>query len=112
MLEIGADPKIPVDDGFPPLIAALTSDRPDRNEILKLLLEFGADVQQRGLNGWFPLHVAAHHDDTDAIELLLSHGADVNARTNVDDYETALEESERGGKMKAIEVLRKAGQKN
>jgi ankyrin repeat protein len=40
LLEIGADPKTPADDGFPPLIAALTSDRSDRNDIVKLLLEF------------------------------------------------------------------------
>lgn len=111
LLELGANPNIEVDDGFPPMIAAATSDRPDRNEILKLLLEFGADVHQRGLNGWLPLHCVAHKDDAEAIELLLRHGADVNARTNVDDYETALEESERAGRSSAIEALRKAGHK-
>jgi len=87
------------------------SDRPERNEILKLLLEFGADVHQRGLNGWLALHCVAQKDDPEAIELVLRYGADVNARTNVDDYETALEESERGGKKKAVEALKKAAQK-
>lgn len=109
LLELGADPNIPVDDGFPPMIAAATSERAERNDILKLLLEFGADVHQRGVNGWLPLHCVAHHDDAEAIELLLRYGADVNARTNVDDYETALEESERAGKKRAAAALRNAG---
>jgi uncharacterized protein len=111
LLELGANPNIEVDDGFPPTIAAAMSDRPERNEILKLLLEFGADVHQRGLNGWLALHCVAQKDDPEAIELVLRYGADVNARTNVDDYETALEESERGGKKKAVEALKKAAQK-
>ncbi len=111
LLEIGANPNLSVDDGFPPLIAALTTDRPDRNEIVKLLLQSGADVHSRGINGQLPLHCAANNDDPEAIALLLQHGADPNARTNVDYYETALEESEKAGKKKAVEALRKAAQK-
>lgn len=37
--------------GFPCLIAALSTDRADRNALLLLLLMQGADVYQRGLNG-------------------------------------------------------------
>ena len=49
LLEIGADPNPAVNDGFPPLIAALSGSRsrpgsPGRNDtldIIKLLLKFG-----------------------------------------------------------------------
>src|SRR5262245_36307933 len=51
LLEIGADPNASADDGFPPLIAALSCTRPvpgtarrtDVDEIIRLLLSFGAD---------------------------------------------------------------------
>ena len=48
LIRLGADPNYPDHAGFPSLIAALSSDRPDKNAILKLLLESGADVGQRG----------------------------------------------------------------
>src|SRR6185503_19618127 len=66
LLEIGADPRAPVDDGFPPLIAALSctravpgaTPRSDVEDILRLLLSFGADPNQRGINDCTPLHIA------------------------------------------------------
>ena len=58
LLDIGADPNAPVDDGFPPLIAALgcareasgTRPRRDVDEIVELLLARGTDPNQRGIN--------------------------------------------------------------
>src|SRR6476469_9074672 len=58
LLEMGADPNAPSDDGFPPLIAALSctraapgaAPRGDVEDIVRLLLAFGADPQQRGIN--------------------------------------------------------------
>ena len=76
LLELGANPNYEDNAGFPSLIAALTTVRDDRYEIIDLLLTFGADIQQRGLNGFTPLHSAAAGNDPKAIELLLSHGAD------------------------------------
>ncbi|MGH7338437.1 MAG: ankyrin repeat domain-containing protein, partial [Myxococcota bacterium] len=66
LLEIGADPNAPVDDGFPPLIAALSCAREtpgatpqtDVDEIIRLLLSFGSDPNQRGINDYTPLHMA------------------------------------------------------
>src|SRR5262245_50918286 len=66
LLEIGADPNAPADDGFPPLIAALTCTRDvagspkrtDVDDVLRLLLSFGADPNQRGINDCTPLHMA------------------------------------------------------
>jgi len=58
LLEIGADPNPEDHSGFPPLIAALSCSRPqpgsparaDVLEIVKLLLSFKADPNQRGIN--------------------------------------------------------------
>src|SRR5262249_2103956 len=62
LLEAGADPNAPADDGFPPLIAALSCSRDvrgarrrtDVDQIMRLLLSFGADPNQRGINDYTP----------------------------------------------------------
>jgi uncharacterized protein len=107
LLELGADPNYQDDAGFPALIAALSTARPDRYEIVELLLSFGADIHARGLNDWTPLHCAAASDDLAAIELLLARGADPTARTRIDDYATPLEEAEILGRTEAVHLLRK-----
>lgn len=112
LLELGADPNYGDRAGFPCLIAALSSsDRPDMHEILALLLSFGADIQQRGHNDYTPLHYAACLQDIRAVELLLAHGADLNARTRIDEYATPLEEVEILGREQSIAFLRKAADK-
>src|SRR5579871_7069250 len=82
LLEIGADPNAPVDDGFPPLIAALScardqpsaTKRSDVDEILRLLLRFGADPNQRGINDYTPLHMAIAARHALAVQILLVGG--------------------------------------
>ena len=106
LLELGADPNYQDLAGFPSLIAALSTERPDKHEILQLLLSFGASVHQRGVNDFTSLHYAASLDDPDAVELLLAQGADPKARTTIDDLETPLELAERYGKVQAASALR------
>jgi ankyrin repeat protein len=107
LLELGADPNYQDHAGFPALIAALSTNRADRYQIIELLLAAGADIQQRGINDWTPLHYAAAASDLAGIELLLAHGADPNARTGIDDYATPLEEAELLGRTAAVRLLRK-----
>jgi ankyrin repeat protein len=103
LLAIGADPNPAVNDGFPPLIAALSCSRPqpgspgrnDTLEIVKLLLAFHADPNQRGINDYTPLHMAVSERHLPAIEALLRAGADPRIPTRIDDYETPLEMAER-----------------
>lgn len=80
LLEQGADSNYPDHCGFPLLIAALSTSRDDKYEIVELLLSNGADIGQRGVNNYPPLHYAANSDDPRAIELLVVHGADIEAR--------------------------------
>jgi ankyrin repeat protein len=107
LLELGADPNYPDSAGFPSLIAALSSGREDALERVALLLDAGADIGQRGLNDWTPLHYAAANDDVRAIELLMERGADPAARTNVDDYATPLEEAEILGRRESVRALKR-----
>ena len=109
LLDAGADPNWPADDGFPPLIAALSCaeeapgspPRTDVRQIVELLLERGADVHQRGVNDYTALHWAAGQGDLELVDLLLAHGADPNAITRIDDMETALEVAT-GGKHSSV----------
>jgi ankyrin repeat protein len=114
LLDLGAVPNRPADDGFPPLIAALTCARStpgsparaDVYEIVELLLARGSDVQQRGLNDYTPLHWAAGDGDLAMVDLLLAHGADPNEITRIDDMETAMEVASVAGHAAIVERLR------
>jgi len=106
LLECGADPAYRPLDGFPAVIAALASARADRFAVVELLLDHGADVEQRGINDWTPLHYAAAANDVAAIELLCARGADATARTRVDDRATPREEAEILGRAEAVRALR------
>jgi len=113
LLDAGADPNWPADDGFPPLIAALSCaqaapgspPRTDVPQIIELLLERGADVRQRGINDYTALHWAAGQGDLELVDLLLAHGADPNAITRIDDMETALEVASSGGHSSVVHRL-------
>jgi ankyrin repeat protein len=106
LLEIGADPNPKDHAGFPPLIAALacsrshpgSAARPDVAEILELLLHFGADPNQRGINDWTPLHMAVAERNAEAIPILLAAGADPTLATSIDDYETPVEMAKQSGR--------------
>ena len=107
LLELGANPNYEHRAGFPSLIAALSTDRSDKAEIVELLLSHGANIQQVGHNGYTPLHWAAADDEPGMVELLLKRGADPKAKTTVDDCTTPLEEAENFGREKAAAAIRK-----
>ncbi len=108
LLELGADPNYGDHAGFSSLIAALTcADRDDMYDILELLLSHGADIQQRGHNDYTPLHWAVVDRNIEAVEFLLSHGANPTARTRIDDYATPLEEAVILGLTEIAAAMRK-----
>ncbi len=112
LLELGADPNLPADDGFPPLIAALATGRvapgmttrSDVDQVIRLLLAFGADPNQRGINDYTALHMAVAERNALAVQRLLDAGADPDLRTRIDDHETPLEMA-RAAQSPEIEAL-------
>jgi uncharacterized protein len=92
LLDIGADPNAHVDDGFPPLIAALccarnvpgATRRTDVDDLLRLLLAHGSDPNERGINDYTPLHMAVADGNAMAVQILLDGGANPELRTRID----------------------------
>ncbi len=111
LIAAGSNVNYDDDGGFPSLIAALSTDRHsrgDRLDVLRLLIRHGADLDQRGINDWTPLHYAVNLRDLEALRLLLEAGADPTARTRIDNLTTPLEEAEAAGFAEGAALLRQA----
>lgn len=94
LLKRGArvDPVSENDLGVRPLNSAVAGPHP---EIVRVLLEHGADPNEPERTGFSPLHVAAENSDADSIRLLLGAGADPTRRSK-DDRSPADLARERG----------------
>ncbi len=99
--------------GFPPLIAAPSCSRPrpgapgrpDVVEIIDLLLAFGADPDQRGINDYTALHMAVIEQNAAAVRRLLEAGADPRLRTRIDDLESPREIAEHMAQRDIVALL-------
>jgi hypothetical protein len=117
LLDLGADPNAPVDDGFPPLIAAISKSRDapgmarrdDVDEVVRLLLARGADPHQRGINDWTPLHMAVAERNLLAAYRLLEGGADPTLRTRIDECDTPIEMARAAGLPEFVDLLTTRG---
>lgn len=94
------------DEGYTPILSAIDRVLPDKYEIIQLLIENGAPVNKKGFNDWTPLHMAAVREDIEALKILVSNGADLTIRTEIDEYATPLEEAKILKKQKSVEYLK------
>ena len=109
LLRLGADPNFEALDGFPALVLLAHHGREGRHELMRLLIEAGADLDAHGFNDWTPLHTAVNANDAEAVAVLLAAGADPSVRTRIDDLETPLEQAVTAGYSGCVEVLRGHG---
>jgi len=78
LISNGADIHSPTDKyGDAPLHRATNSTF---IELIKLLIEKGADINAQNNEGWSPLHNAVNNRIIDAVKVLIKHGANVNAK--------------------------------
>ncbi len=94
LLENGADVNAEGDDGMNAFIQSTFGilSKKVSTEVMNLLLENGADVNSalisKNAAGWTALHFAAINGDTELVEYLILHGANVNYTS--DEGSTAL----------------------
>ena len=63
--------------------ALYTAAEGGRVQDVRQLLLGGANIEERGRNGVYsPLHVAVCMGRAEVVQILLEHGADVNAKTS------------------------------
>jgi ankyrin repeat protein len=72
-------------------------------EIVQLLVEHGADVNARDQFQLTPLHIASSVGKTRTVQLLIEHGADVNSRDQ--SQSTPLHLALSGAKAQAVQLL-------
>jgi ankyrin repeat protein len=86
-----------------PLHAA-AANKNNRSEMIGLLLEHGANINEQQSGGWTVLHQAAHHNDPEMLLYYLGKGADPFIAKN--DGKTPLELAEDENFDEAAAVLR------
>jgi hypothetical protein len=80
LLNAGAEPNSTALCGLTPLHGAIYFDNcSDVEQTVPLLLDHGADLEARNMNGWTPMYAAAESGSYEAVAVLIKYGADVNA---------------------------------
>jgi ankyrin repeat protein len=82
LLNNGAKPDIKDLGGTSPLSACARDGLKIHVEIMKILLDSGADINQKNKKGESPIFRATRNNNIDIIKFLLDSGADINAKTN------------------------------
>ncbi|XP_043484437.1 ankyrin repeat, PH and SEC7 domain containing protein secG-like [Leptopilina heterotoma] len=87
----------------------LMKEEKDFEKLIKILLEFGAEINGKNKIGVTPLHVSAERGHEEICKMLLIKGADVNA---VNEHEeTALHFAAQKGREETVKLLLEFGAK-
>merc|ERR1711942_362613 len=80
LLKVGQNPNESCDGVAPMYSAAMWG----RTGVIRILLqpEYQADINIQTSDGWTPVYVAARNGETEALKLLIEHGADIHKLTN------------------------------
>lgn len=106
LLEQGADLNKPAQNAmavFPINSAAAHRGKEAALSMVKLLIEYGANVNAAQHGGWTPLHQAASHGFEQTVRLLLNAGANPDIKS--EDGRTARDMAEENGHRQVVELL-------
>lgn len=103
LLTKGANPNIAANNPFKvtPLHSACATSN---YEVADILIQNGADVNAKQMQGVTPLHSAAHNGQTKLAKLLIDRGADINAK--MDDGQTSLSMAKEAGFAETADLIR------
>jgi uncharacterized protein len=106
LLKAGADPNAVAknETGFTALTGAVAQNH---NEVARMLVENGANVNYSYEGGFTPLIHAAHAGNFDLVKLLLEQGADPNAKNG--EGKTPMAYAREKGHDRVIELLKTHG---
>lgn len=113
LLDAGADPNLPdeTDNGLagnsPLMEAASTFFATNRGDMVRLLIQRGADINQQDADGRTALMLALGYSDIDVIETLIKAGVDLDIQDN--EGNTALMMAEFGKSIKVANILKQVG---
>lgn len=109
LLQFGADPNGKTSRRLPGQTALHLAMNEDFEEIVRLLLQKGADPDlQSGLPPYTPLQLAVKRDSMKYVRLFLEHGADVEMKGGLGKNITALKLAEKAGNAEIIQLLQQA----
>lgn len=77
---------------------------------IKLALQAGQDINERGENGYTALHAAVVNGRSDIVQLLVLQGANVQAK--LDSGESVMELAELAGNSEVLDFLRSLNEPN
>ena len=109
LIECRADVNSQNDLGATPLIVASHGTHPRTFDIVRLLLENGANPNVRSKGGHIPLHAASRWGSPDVARLLLEYGANVDAEDG--ESQTAFQYALTEGRHELTKLLSEHGAK-
>ncbi|OAF69856.1 hypothetical protein A3Q56_02387 [Intoshia linei] len=91
------------------LACSSVKNEKNRSKLVKLILDRGADIEHRNVSDYTPLCLAASDGHLDVIKILLSSGAEINARTGSKLGISPLMLASMNGHVEAVEYFLSKG---